>query len=116
MSADDSDEEFEFKMDKMDMLFPRLKWTPITDHFNILDEVFVKSEDAVVYYKHNEFYYSNFPSIPVEIIYIKRDKFITYRDVYMECEENWNYENGNHIFLERMYCLNQTQIELEFGS
>jgi len=115
MSAD-SDEEFEFKMDKMDMLFSRLKWTPITDHYDILDEVFVKSKDAVVYYKHNEFYYSNFPSIPVEIIYIKTDEYITYRDVYMECEENWNYENGDHIFLERMYCLNQTQIELEFGS
>ena len=107
---------FEAKCKKMDALFPKLPFDADTDHLDILDNVLVKNKDAIVYYKHNRFYYSNSPTNPIELIYIKRDRFITYRDFYVECEANWIHDNGDHRFLEIIEVLNDTQIELWFGS
>ena len=107
---------YQEKCEKMDTLFPKLPFDADTDHLDILDNVLVKNKDAIVYYKHNRFYYSNSPTNPIELIYIKRDRFITYRDFYVECEANWIHDNGDHRFLEIIEVLNDTQIELWFGS
>ena len=107
---------FSEKCELMNKLFPKLPFCGDTDHLDILDEVLVKNKDAIVYYKHNPFYYSNFPTTPIEIIYIKKERHITYRDVYIACENEWRYDCGNHRFLEGIYVLNDTQIELCFGS
>ena len=107
---------YDEKYDKMDKLFPNLKWCADTDHLDMLDEVITKYKDAIVYYIHNEYYYSLWDATPHEFIYIKKDRPITYRDVYLACESKWEYDNGDHTFLEGMYCNNGTQIELEFGS
>ena len=107
---------FEEKCEKMNALFPKLPFDADTDHLDILDEVIAKNKDVIIYHKHNKFYYSNFPTTPVELIYIKRDRHITYRDVYLECEAKWIHDCGNHRFLEGINVYNDTQIELCFGS
>ena len=101
---------FEEKCEKMNALFPKLPFDADTDHLDILDNVLVKNKDAIVYYKHNRFYYSNSPTNPIELIYI------TYRDVYIACENEWKHDCGNHRFLEGINVYNDTQIELCFGS
>ena len=116
MDIDLDDAVFIERLDKINKLFPNLKFSADTDHLDILDDVLVKSKDAVIYFKHDKYYYENFSNIPVEIIYIKRDKFITYRDFYIECEKNWVNDCGNHCFLEGINIHNDTQIDLEFGS
>ena len=116
-NADDFDDKlFIERCDAMSKLFPNLKWTPDEKHLDILDKVLVKNKDAIIYYKHNPYYYSEYPVVPVEIIYIKRDRHITYRDVYLECEMKWIHDCGNHRFLEGINVYNDTQIELCFGS
>tara|TARA_B110000305_G_scaffold77463_1_gene87062 strand:- start:3712 stop:4062 length:351 start_codon:yes stop_codon:yes gene_type:complete len=104
------------RMDKMHELFPKLKFCADETHLDILDDVLVKSKDAVVYYTHDNYYYSNFTNKPIEIIYIKKDKFITYRDFYLECEKSWLNNCGDHCFLEGISIRNDTQIDLYFGS
>ena len=116
-SDDDFDEEsFLQKTDKMEQLFPNLKFIPYHKHFDILDNVLVKNKDAIIYYKHNDYYYSNYPTTPKEIIYIKRNRFITYRDFYEECSTHWQHDCGDHRFLEFIEVTNDTQIDMFFGS
>ena len=111
----DEDIDFENKCKKMDKLFPNLKFCYDCEHFDLLDNVMVKNKDAIVYYKHNCICCSPYNNL-VEMIYIKRDRYITYRDFYDECCKNWKYEMCNHRFLEQIEIKNDTQIELFFGS
>tara|TARA_R110000787_G_scaffold277498_1_gene386880 strand:- start:2032 stop:2388 length:357 start_codon:yes stop_codon:yes gene_type:complete len=118
MDLDDGfDEELYIeRCDAMNKLFPKLKFDANEEHLDILDDVLVKNKDAIVWYTHNTYYYSNYTKPPVELIYIKRDKFITYRDFYVEMQKKWENECGDHRFLELIHVYNETQIELFLGS
>lgn len=113
---DNDDDLFFQQMKQMDILFPNLKFTPDHNHIDILDNVLVKNKDAIIYYKHNDYYYSNYPTTPREIIYIKRNRFITYRDFYEECSAHWEFDCGDHRFLEIIEVTNDTQIDMFLGS
>ena len=114
---DDFDEEtFLQNSNQMDALFPNLKFVPDHKHLDILDNVLVHNKDAIIYYKHNKYYYSNYPTTPIEMIYIKRNRFITYRDFYQECVAHWQHDCGDHRFLEIIEITNDTQIDMFMGS
>lgn len=113
---DDDDILYMERCERMEATFPNLQFSPCAEHLDMLDDVLVKNKDAIVWYIHDTYYYSNYTTKPVEFIYIKRDKFITYRDFYEECEEKWQYECGDHRFLELIHVYNETQIELFLGS
>ena len=66
--------------------------------------------------KDNKYYYSNYPTTPIEMIYIKRNRFITYRDFYEECVAHWQHDCGDHRFLEIIEITNDTQIDMFMGS
>ena len=118
METEFNEEEFEFKMEKMMELFPKLKFSDNSDDYDILDEVLVPYNNAVVYYSYvcycccedNEMF---------EKFEINRNHNITYRDFYEECELKWKYtpdEMGcNHHFLEG-FKINKNVIIPEFGS
>ncbi len=123
LTQDEEQKLFDANSEKMYNLFPNLPFCADIEHLVILDDVVAESNDAIIYYKHNEYYYANFPTTPIELIYIKRDRHITYRDVYLECEMRWIHDNGNHIFLEGICVYDETHnsltntiIELRFGS
>jgi len=107
--------EFERKHNEMNKLFPNLKFCFDCDHIDILDNVLVKSKDSVIYYKHRCMCCCPDCNL-VEIIYIKKENYITYRDFYNECNMKWKYDMCNHRFLEQIDVKNNTQIELFFGS
>jgi len=110
-----NDTEFEIKHKEMDKLFPNLKFCFDCFHIDKLDNVLVKNKDAVIYYKHKCMCCDPYCDL-IELIYIKRNRLITYRDFYNECCKNWKYEMCNHRFLEYIDVKNDTQIELFFGS
>lgn len=113
---DDEELLFNYRVNEMERLFPTLKFCSDEKHLDLLDCVLVKSKDAIIYYKHDAYYYSHYPYIPIELIYIKRNRLITYRDFYNECCEKWEHDCGDHRFLESIQVLNDTQIDLWFGS
>lgn len=109
------EEEFDRKCDIMDNAFPNLPFCPDNHHADILDEVLLESNTAIIF--HPKKCIVCCPNdIRVEIIPIIRDKYITYRDFYQECEAKWNQKMCNHRFLEVIDIKNNCQIELGFGS
>tara|TARA_S200002703_G_scaffold158551_1_gene169216 strand:- start:427 stop:780 length:354 start_codon:yes stop_codon:yes gene_type:complete len=112
---DFNEKKYTEKMDNMYQLFPNLKFCPLVEHYDILDDVLLKNKDGIIYYKH-ECFCCNPNRTDVELIYIKRNRHITYRDFYQECNDKWKYDMCNHLFLESIDVKNDTQIDIWFGS
>ena len=110
-----NDELVQEKYNKMNELFPQLKFCVDVDDYDRLDNVLVKNKDAIIFYKHNCFCCDPKRNVS-EVIYIKRNHQITYRDFYNECNMKWKNEMCNHRFLEQIDIKNDTQIDLFFGS
>jgi hypothetical protein len=124
--TDDDDEqakqarqaEFERKSNEMERLFPNLPFSPDIDDLDRLDqEVYVSEYDfhnATIFHE-NRCYCCRPEADGGQIININRDRNITYRDVYTECERQWTEEMCNHMFLEHIDAKHGT-ITLHFGS
>jgi len=99
----------------MDEAFPKLPFGYDNEHADRLDEVLVESKNAIVFHP-KKCIVCRPNDIGAEIIPIVRDRYITYRDFYKECEAKWAQEMCNHQFLEDIQVKNNCQIELWFGS
>jgi len=105
----------EEKINNMNALFPNLKFCADCDDYDKLDDVLIYSKDAVVFYKHK--CYCCDPNRNLnEVIYIKRNTLITYRDFYETMNTEWCFNMCSHQFLEDKEIKNDTQINLFFGS
>jgi hypothetical protein len=116
---DDEQAEFERKSNEMDRLFPNLPFSPNLDDLDRLDqEIHVSDFD---YHNATLFHEKRCLCCCPEadggqIVNINRDRNITYRDVYTECERQWTQEMCNHIFLEGIKVNGSGIIVLDFGS
>lgn len=115
---EDEQAEFERKSDEMDRLFPNLPFRPNLDDLDHLDQEVCVSEydfhNATIFHE-NRCYCCRPEADGGQIININRERNITYRDVYTECERQWTEEMCNHMFLERIDGKYGT-ITLHFGS
>jgi len=115
---EDEQAEFERKSNEMDRLFPNLPFSPNIDDLDRLDqEVYVSEYDfhnATIFHE-NRCVCCRPEADGGQIININRDRNITYRDVYTECERQWTEEMCNHMFLEDIDAKHGT-ITLHFGS
>ena len=119
VSDEDFDEvEFERKIKIMDGLFPNLPFCHDADDLDILDEPLVKSKSAVIFYPLK--CYRCCPDREgAVVIPINRDRYITRRDFYEECEKHWwvkGEDMCDHRFLEGFEIKSEIQIEPCFGS
>ena len=114
----DFEAEFQRKSKTMYELFPNLPFVHDTEDLDILDEPLVKSKTAVIFYPLK--CYCCCPDREgAVVIPINRDRYITRRDFYEECEKHWGVKEDdmcNHRFLEGFEIKSETQIEPCFGS
>lgn len=116
--SEDSDEEFEEfvrKSDEMTKLFPNLPFSHDVNDLDKLDEPLINSKTAVIFYPLKCLCCCPDREESV-VIFIKRDKNITIRDFYTECEKHWKEPLCNHQFLEGFEILTDAQITPAFGS
>jgi hypothetical protein len=109
------DDEFMKLYDQMHMLFPNLPFCSRCDDYKRLDNILLENSNAIIYFPLK--CYCCCPDREgAEVIHIKRNINITYRDFYQECNDKWQSKFCNHNFLENIYVTNNIQINLEFGN
>ena len=115
MDDDFDEEKFEHNTRKMNELFPNLMFSCDPDDYEQLDDELLPNKEAIIY--HTLKCICCAPEREgAEVIHIKRNHNITYRDFYQECNNNWSNELCDHSFLEGINITNNIQITLDFGS
>jgi hypothetical protein len=117
---DDSfeEKEYEFVVEQMDKLFPKLPFSYNTDDYYKLDDVLVDYPYALIYQNRTCYCVGSKDPTPITLIINSYNgKNITYRNFYEEVEKKWdrNYWVCNHHFLEGLSVKNNI-IDLWFGS
>ena len=119
MNNELDEDTYEFKIDKMNELFPNLKFSSDPDDYERLDDVLVPYNNAIVYYSY-KCYCCCEDNKMFEKFEINRNHNITYRDFYEECQLKWKYTaydmGCNHHFLEGFKNTKNNVITPEFGS
>ena len=115
---DNSEDEFIYYYERMNELFPNLKFSPNEKDYNKLNDVLVQAKTAIVYHDYTCYCwdYENFQSHHKELFIIQRDHNITYNDFYTECEKMWKHQPCNHNFLEIIEVDENNVITMWFGS
>ena len=114
-NSDEEYDDFVRKSEKMTELFPILPFSHNVDDLDKLDEQLINSKIAVIFYPLKCMCCCPEREGAV-VIPIKRDKNITFRDFYTECEKHWKEPLCNHQYLEGFEILTDSQITPWFGS
>jgi len=115
--------DYDFKIEEMNKLFPKLPFSANSDDYDKLDDVLVKNTIAVIYVDcgchcfgqvgttENEF------RKPKQLIKIERkNRYITYRDFYEKMNKHNKWTSCDHHFLEDLIVFDNLVIHMGFGS
>ena len=113
--TDDEEALMEYKIEQFDQLFPNLPFRANLDDLDRLDNTFKDSKNLTIFHP-NRCYCCCPEEDGGQIININRDRNITYRDIYTECERQWTEEMCNHIFLDHILETGSGLVILSFSS